>query len=111
MNIVPGEEGCTTISIKISMITIQGNKSTKPRGMDIFELPFSRIRLLKKASREERWSLWRERSSREGGSGAEGKCFITLCTNPMIAVGFEAARGRDGMLQRTHVVRGCTWPS
>ena len=52
INIVPGDEGCTMMSIKINMITIHGNRSTKPIGMDIFELPFSRIRLLKNADLE-----------------------------------------------------------
>jgi len=54
MKIVPGEEGCTTMSINISIITIHGNRSTKPKGIDIFELPFSRIRRLKNADREGR---------------------------------------------------------
>lgn len=42
------------MSIRISMMTIHGNKSTKPIGMEIFELPFSRMRLLKNAALEER---------------------------------------------------------
>ena len=54
MKIVPGEEGCTTMSINIRIITIHGNRSTKPKGIDIFELPFSRIRRLKKADLEGR---------------------------------------------------------
>ena len=54
IKIVPGEEGCITTSIRIKTMTIQGNKSTKPIGMDILEFPFSRILLLRNADREER---------------------------------------------------------
>jgi len=98
MKIVPGEEGCTTTSINISIITMHGNTSTKPKGIDIFELPFSRIRRLKNAERDGRKSFSRGRSSSEGGSGAEGRCFMTRCTNPMIVVDLEvcAQRSRQG---------------
>ena len=57
MKMVPGDDGCIRTSIKIRIITMHGNKITKPNGMDILELPFNRMRLLKNAKREARWSL------------------------------------------------------
>ena len=43
-SIRPGEDGCFTTSIKIRSTTSVGNRSTNPRGTEIEELPFSRIR-------------------------------------------------------------------
>lgn len=40
----PGEDGCLTKRKRIKMTTMHGNSSTKPSGIDIDELPFSRIR-------------------------------------------------------------------
>lgn len=47
---LPGEELCCTTRTTISIMTSKGKRSTTPSGTEIFELPFSRIRLLKKDS-------------------------------------------------------------
>lgn len=44
----PGEDGCRTMRTKISIITMSGNMSTVPSGMDILEFPFNLIRRRKK---------------------------------------------------------------
>ena len=93
IKMLPGDDGCRTISTRISIITIQGNKSTAPRGMDILEFPFNRILLLKNANRGVSRFFRRERSSREGNFsregrfGDEGMRFTRFCTNPMYAEG------------------------
>lgn len=84
----PGEELCCTMSTMIKIMTIHGNKSTAPSGTEIFELPFSRIRLLKKdslnlgASR----SFSSLRSCREGRLGDEGIRFINFPTSPIAVI-------------------------
>ena len=91
ISIPPGVDGCRTTRTKINIITIQGNKSTAPSGMDIFEFPFKRIRRRKKASPGDIRSFCRERSpkegsfSREGRFGDEGILFAIFCTNPIYA--------------------------
>ena len=47
---IPGPEGCRTNMMSISITTIKGNSNTTPSGMEIFELPFNRIRRRKKAN-------------------------------------------------------------
>ncbi|KAJ8604554.1 hypothetical protein MRB53_041777 [Persea americana] len=74
----------------INIITIQGKRTTRLRGIDIEELPFSRMRRRKKAKRDA-FSLSRVfamsmvRSSREGRSAAEGIRFVSPWTNSMTA--------------------------
>ena len=58
------------ISIKIK--TMHGNSITAPRGIDTFELPFNRIRLLKNANLGPTFSFCLLRSSRDGREGVEG---------------------------------------
>ncbi len=50
ISIFPGEAGCRTMRTSIEIITRRGNKSTAPNGIDIDELPFKRILLLKNDS-------------------------------------------------------------
>ena len=47
---LPGDELCCTTSKIISTMTIKGKSNTTPRGTEILEFPFSRIRLLKNDS-------------------------------------------------------------
>lgn len=69
----------------INIITISGNKSTAPNGIDIFELPFKRIRLLKKANLGKIRSFRRLISSKDGRIGEEGIRFANFCTSPIDA--------------------------
>lgn len=69
----------------INIITMSGNKSTAPNGIDIFELPFKRIRLLKKANLGKIRSLRRLISSKDGRLGEEGIRFANFCTSPIDA--------------------------
>lgn len=69
----------------INKITISGNKSTAPNGIDIFELPFKRIRLLKKANLGKIRSFRRLISSKDGRIGEEGIRFANFCTSPIDA--------------------------
>lgn len=72
ISIPPVEEGWRTTRIRINIMTIHGNKSTAPRGMDIFELPFSRIRRRKKANLGEDRNLSCDGSSKGGGLATDG---------------------------------------
>ena len=47
---LPGDELCCTTSSIINTITIKGKSNTTPKGTEILEFPFSRIRLLKNDS-------------------------------------------------------------
>ena len=69
----------------IRIMTIHGNSNTAPSGTEIFELPFSRIRLLKKDNLGASRSFSLLRSSRDGRAGVEGIRLIRLLTNPMAA--------------------------
>lgn len=76
MRIRPGEEGCLTNRRRIRIITRHGNSKTKPSGIEMEELPFNRMRRLKKANLGRTWLFSREASSTDGSVGAEGKRFI-----------------------------------
>ncbi len=80
---LPGEEGCRTISTIISIMTIHGNRSTAPRGTEIFELPLSRMRLLKKDNLGIIRSFSWLRSASDGRATAEGIRFVIPCMSPM----------------------------
>jgi hypothetical protein len=58
------------------MITRHGNTKTNPSGIEMEELPFNRIRRLKKANLGKIWPFSREYSSRDGSAGADGKRFM-----------------------------------
>ena len=85
ISILPGEDGCRTMRMRINIITMSGNKITTPRGIDIFEFPFNLIRLLKKANLGDSRSFCRAIFSRDGRLGEEGIRFTSFCTNPMDA--------------------------
>ena len=67
----------------MSIITMHGNKSTAPRGTEIFELLFNRIRLLTNANRGMIFSFSFVRSAREGIFGVDGIRLTRLCTKPI----------------------------
>lgn len=69
----------------IKIMTIHGNSNTAPSGTEIFELPFSRMRLLKKDNLGVNRSFSLFRSSRDGREGVEGIRLMRLLTNPMAA--------------------------
>ena len=46
----PGEAGCRTKRSRMRTITRHGNSKTRPRGIEIEELPFRRILRRKKAN-------------------------------------------------------------
>lgn len=86
----PGEEGCRTTITSIRIITISGNNKTNPNGIETFEFPFSRMRLLKKPSWGKPRSFLGAHSSkeaREGRLGDDGILFAIFCTNPMLMAG------------------------
>ena len=86
-----GLEGCRTTKANIVTMTIHGNNSTAPRGIDTFELPFNRIRLRNNANLGVIFSLDLDMSpkegkfSREGRLGDEGIRFARFCTSPIDA--------------------------
>ena len=82
IKIPPGEEGCRTKRSKIRTITRHGNSKTNPKGIEIDELPFKRILLLKNANLEMLRPFSRETSS-TGRLGEEGSHFEIRCVNPM----------------------------
>ncbi len=82
---LPGDDSCRTIRTIMSIMTMHGNKSTAPRGTEIFELPFSRMRLLTKDNRGMILSFSLVRSDREGRFGVDGIRFTRFWTNPIAA--------------------------
>jgi len=83
---VPGEELCRTTSAIIRIMTIQGKRSTAPRGTDIFELPFNRIRRLKNDNFGVIRSFSFVKSWRPGRLGDEGILFAMLLMNPIAEI-------------------------
>lgn len=86
----PGEDGCRKKSIAISNITMHGNKRTNPSGIDIFELPFIRMRRLKRENRGSEGSLFSLfhsffHSFTEGKLAEEGMPFLSRCRKLIIA--------------------------
>ena len=69
----------------IRIMTIHGNSNTAPSGTEIFELPFSRMRLLKNDNLGTNRSFSLVRSSRDGRAGVDGIRLMRLLTNPMAA--------------------------
>lgn len=82
MRIPPGDAGCRTKRSKTKTITRQGKRSTNPSGIEIDELPFSRILRLKKANLETLRPFSRDESSR-GRLGEEGSHFEMRCFKPI----------------------------
>ena len=80
----PVEESCRITSTRINIMTIHGNKSTAPRGTDIFEFPFRRIRRLKKANLEVVLCFSRLGSSKGGGLGTDGIRLMRFWTKPIV---------------------------
>jgi len=80
--------GCRTNSTRINTTTIQGNRSTTPKGMEMLELPFNRSGRRKKANLDVTFAFDLT-SSIEGRLGDEGMRFRTLCTNPIVHDGFR----------------------
>ena len=85
-SIPPVEEGCRTIKIRINTMTTQGNRSTAPRGIDIFEFPFKRMRRRKNDNLDEMRVLSRGGSSRGGGLGMDGIRLTSFCTKPILSL-------------------------
>jgi len=79
--------GCLTNNTSIKTITIHGNKSTTPSGMDMLELPFilsgflKNARLLEEAAFRMVFVVF---SSIEGSSSGLGPRRHTLCTKLII---------------------------
>ena len=117
----PGEEGCRTMRTMIKIMTMHGNSNTAPSGTETFELPFSRMRLLKKDSLGTNRSFSLLRSSRDGRTGVEGIRLMRFLTNPMAAANpLKRARrlygARDWTPRTTSIrchsvsARGCFGP-
>ena len=90
-------------------MTIHGNSNTAPNGTEILELPFSRMRLLKKDNLGTNRSFSLLRSSRDGRAGVEGIRLMRLLSNPMAATnprGVLRGEGRERMrIPRTTSIR------
>jgi hypothetical protein len=69
---IPDDWGCRTNSTSINIMTMHGNSRTMPRGIEIEELPFIRMRRRKKFNRGDSLSARRVRSSRPGMLAEEG---------------------------------------
>ena len=95
---LPGEEGCRTMSTIINVMTIHGNNSTAPSGTEIFELPFNRMRLLKKDDLGMKRSFSSVKSTSEGREGAEGSRFTRFLAKPIptTSLGQQAQKERPG---------------
>ena len=73
------------MSTIINIMTIHGNNSTAPSGTEIFELPFNRMRLLKKDNFGVNRSFSSVRSAKEGREGVEGSRLIKFPAKPIAA--------------------------
>lgn len=82
MRMPPGEAGCRTKRRRTRTITRHGKRSTNPRGIEMDELPFSRILRLKKANLETLRPFSRDESS-SGRLGEEGSHFEIRCVKPI----------------------------
>ena len=97
----PGEDGCRTMSTIIKIMTTHGNNSTAPSGTEIFELPFSRIRLLKKDNLGANRSFSSVKSAREGREGVDGSRLTKFPAKPIVATpqGWQAQQWGDTELE------------
>lgn len=95
IRIPPGDEGCRTKRSRTRTITMHGNSKTKPRGIEIDELPLRRILRRKKANREKLRPFSREESSM-GRLGVEGSHLEIRCFKPMGAVCPRCRCNADG---------------
>lgn len=86
INMPTPDLGCRTNSTRINTTTIHGNNKTTPRGIEMLELPLNLSGRRKNASLILVFDLDVFPSSAVGRFGAEGRRFITLCTNPIAAV-------------------------
>ena len=104
----PGEDGCRTISTIINIMTIHGNRSTAPSGIEIFELPFSRMRLLKNDNLGMNRSFSSVKSVKEGRDGVDGSRLIRFPPKPMVATNPAPqaprrwGRGGDYVSEKSH---------
>lgn len=78
-SILPGDEGWRTTRTSINISTMQGNKSTKPRGTEMRELSLRRMRRRKKATeRGDIFSALFDMPPRVGIFCVEGIRFLTF---------------------------------
>lgn len=75
IKIPPGDEGCRTKRSRMKTITRHGNSKTNPKGIEMDELPFKRMRRRKKAKGAELRPFSRGSSSM-GRLGALGSRFV-----------------------------------
>jgi hypothetical protein len=82
---MPCESGDFTKRIMIIIITRHGNRSTRPRGIETDELPFSRILRRKKDDRDEVFSWRRGKSSSLSRLSFEvGNLLVISSMKPMV---------------------------
>lgn len=99
MNTRPGEVGCRKNRTHIKIVTRPGKRSTRPRGIEIVEFPFRRIRLRNKpeGSRGVILSAFSDQPLIRGNGGGDGIRFVRFCTKPMW-VGY-ASRARQPLIR------------
>ena len=97
MSMPPVEESWRMTRTRINIMTIHGNKSTAPRGTDILEFPFRRIRRLKKANLEDDLCVPPDGSSKGGGLGTEGIRLTRFWTRPIVPPPFFAEDRKAAM--------------
>lgn len=95
MRIRAGEDGWRRKRSTIRTITRHGNNKTKPKGTEIEEFRFSRIRRRKNANLGNTGPFSRENSSNDGMAGVDGRRFLIRCIKP---IGTE--RGHYAALDR-----------
>ena len=80
-----GDDGWRTKRTRMRMMTMQGNRRTMPKGMEMDELPFIRIRCRKKAHFGEIRSLTYAKLGSDGAFETEGRRLTSLRARSMIA--------------------------
>ena len=83
--------------MSIVKTTMQGNNNTNPKGIEIEELPFNRIRRRKKDSCGSTLPFSLLRSSSEGTFGDDGIRFARPCKNPITLKDFSLIGAMSGL--------------
>jgi hypothetical protein len=79
------------------MTTKLGKRRRKPSGIEMDELPFNLMRLLKKDNRESVLGFSSFQSADAGGADVAGRRLYSRCTKPMVSK--LLARAQTGLLR------------
>lgn len=94
LSMCPDDSGCRTTSNNITINSIHGKSRTKPSGIEMRELPFNLMRLLKMLNLGDILSAVFERSSIFGSAAVEGRRFFRPCKRSMVLMADQGGLSR-----------------